>query len=221
MAITQRVIAINEFGLRQLERTSAKGKVSSRFAVSIDAQPLLHVFDPVELGRGPGEAIAEHLRARVRTISARASPSTLATRANAARAFEAGAPAALKRYSGGRMGPMTPNQSDKLFNDSGRLGTGIFARYAKSGEWMVNFPANRMSPRTFAEGVAGVDAMYRRLVELVPEFGNVKELLKVPSVQAAIIQGAKDIVQRNADLRSKLARAKLNVLRQAMSMFTG
>ncbi len=218
---TQRVIAINNFGLQQRERTSAGGKVSSRFTVTIDAKPLEHVFDPVELGRGPSEAIAAHLRKQVMAIGENASPSTLATRANAQRAFETGSRGALKRYAGGRMGPMAPNQSSRLFNDSGRLAKGIFARYGKAGEWVINFPANRMNPSTFPDGIAALERMYMRLVALVPEFADTKALIAVPEVSAAIVQGAKDIIRRNADLRDRLSRARMNALRQAMSLFTG
>ena len=75
MAITQKTTAINDFGLQERERTSSRG-TSVRYSVRIDATRLVHNVDTHELGRRPAEAIAAHLRARIRTIQASASPST-------------------------------------------------------------------------------------------------------------------------------------------------
>ncbi len=157
----QTTVAINDFGLQRRDRTNKKtGATKSRFTVSIDATPLTHHCDAVSLGRGPANAIAEHLRARIRGITADATDATVARRKSAARSFEYGGHAppitgkgkarkaskvanakfhsdmettsVMARYSGGRMGPMAPNtQGTKLFNDSGRLAQSLIAKPAK------------------------------------------------------------------------------------------
>ncbi len=106
-----------------------------------------------------------------------------------------------RRYAGGKMGPMAPDQSDRLFNDSGRMAASI-ASTAKDGGFTVNVAANRLSADTGA-----MTKIIARLVELVPEFGNAALLMDDLTVRRAVQQSIEAMVQkagdRNAELRAK------------------
>lgn len=229
---SQTVKVINDFGLEQRTRTSPTGKTSVRFTVSISGAPLPHDLNPRELGRKPALAMADWLRTRVKTIQASASLSTKASRESAARQFAAGDPRALARYSGGRMGAMPPNTQagGRLFNDSGRFAAGITAVPAgkdgrpSAGEWTINVPANRWDPTTLTgpegkRGMAALQGIYIRLVELVPEFNDPQMLVNIPSVRRAIEESGKDILRRNGDLRDKLQAARLKTFRTILDTF--
>jgi hypothetical protein len=246
----QTTVTINDFGLQRKDRTSkSTGVTKSRFTVSIDATPLTHYCDAVSLGRGPAEAIAEHLRTRIKTLQVEASNATQKRRETAAVAFarggsvpkatgkgakaknaratfEAGAASVMQRYSGGRMGPMAPNQSTKLFNDSGRLADSLIAKPARptpgqqaEAQWIINVAANRFDPTTFGGGQAAISVMFIRLAELIPEFSDPARLVNIPSVQAAITDSYKALMGRNADLRSKLSRTRTQAFRAMLSVF--
>jgi hypothetical protein len=97
-------------------RTSSTGRVKR--TIRIDAEPMTIVTDPKTLGQPVAFAIANHYRERVRGIAAVASKATQRAREVAAKAFAEGKPWAVKRYAGGRIGSLPPNQSDRVFNDS-------------------------------------------------------------------------------------------------------
>lgn len=186
MAVSQRTIVLNDFGLVRHERTTSTGTTARR-AVTIDATPLVHVFDAKILGAGPAQAIAEHLRERIGAISAPAAEATILRRKAAALALSRGASWAQRRYSGGRTGATPPEPAaDKLFNDSGRLRNGIVAGPTRDNQWQINVPANRFDPSTFTGGESALIAMYNRLREYVPELGDANRLAIVPAVRQAI-----------------------------------
>lgn len=226
---SQSVVTINDFGLQRRERVSPTGKASVRFTVGISGSPLPHDLDPAMLGRKPAEAMADWLRERVKSIQAAASPATEKQRVHAAAALRRGEDWALKRYAGGRMGLMPPNPTGNLFNDSGRFAKGIIARpvgasgrVGNPNEWVINVPANRLDPSTLhgaVQGVAALQRIYARLVELVPEFGNPGMLVNIPSVRRAIEDSAKAIIGKNGDLRDKLQAARLRTFRTILNTF--
>lgn len=223
---TQNTIVINDFGLERKDRTSKRtGKTKSRFSISIDATPLVHHVDAAALGKGPAEAMAEYLKTKMRAISAPAAESTKLRREVAARAFDAGN--AGRRYSVGRMKVAMRPDADgggRLFNDSGRFAESIIARPARErdassrSEWIVNVAANRLDPSTFHGGVAALSVMYLRLVALVPEFGDSRKLMDAQPVKAALVDAYRSILQRNEDLRSKLAQAQMRVFAQVVNL---
>lgn len=230
--IVQRVVAINDFGLQERERTSKAGNTTVRYTVTITGTPLPHDLNPRELGRRPAEAMAEHLRARIRTLQASASHGTIDQRKAAAQAYDRGEAWALKRYAGGRLGPKRPGMSDKLFNDSGRLADGLIARpVGTSGvrpgnpnEWVINVAASRFDPSTLTgpegrDGLAALQQIYHRLVELIPEFGNPQQLVNVPSVRKAIEDSAAGILARNAKLTDQLRNERLKALGAVLDTF--
>jgi hypothetical protein len=215
MSDSEEVIVINE-GLEQ--RTSGSGK--TRFTLKITAEPVVADFDVKELGRGPALAIAELLRRKVSHITAAAAPATLRARKVAARAVKAGKTWAMKRYSGGRMGTLEPNQSMALFNDSERFEKSIVANASSDGAWRVNVAANRLESSTTRPG--GVATIYQRLVELVPELGNPALLLEEFSVRRAVEDSARQLVVKaqatNGALQRELAKALLEVFRSAADL---
>lgn len=162
------VMVINE-GLTM--KTTASGK--TRFGIRIESEPVFVNVSPKALGAPVANAIAHHLREKMKGIGATASPATIRARKAAEMAMQAGKSWAMKRYAGGKIGSKPPNISDRLFNDSGRFAESIVASAAKDGTWRVNVAANRLDPQTANGGVAAVQRIWQRLLELVPEFQNV------------------------------------------------
>lgn len=202
------VVIIND-GLEQ--RTSKTGK--QRFTIRIKSEPVVHNFDPKALGAPVAQAIAHHFRERVKAIAAVAAPATIKARQVAEKAFKAGKPWATQRYSGGRTGPMPPNQSNRLFNDSGRFAETITANGSSDGHWRVNVAANRLS------GDAGmVERIWNRLVQLVPEFGDPALLLQNDVIRASIRQAQDNLIkkarERTDKLQVSLAKALFQTARQ-------
>ncbi len=172
------VLMINQ-GLE--ERRTRSGK--SRFAIRIDSEPVFINNDPKSLGQPVANAIANHFRERIRGVTAQAAPATLKARKVAAKAFAEGKAWALKRYSGGRMGSLPPNQSDRAFNDSGRMADSIVANASSDGAWRINVAASRLDPSTGA-----VHRIWNRLVQLIPEFGNPALLLESNAILKRTIE---------------------------------
>lgn len=121
-----------------------------------------------------------------------------------------------QRYGGGRMGAMEPNQSDRLFNDSGRLAESIVAG-PKGDGWVINVAANRFDPKTFPGGVAALTQMFERLAELVPEFADLGLLADSITVKRAIREATAAMMQKatgqRSDLRWSLFSRGLGVVR--------
>jgi hypothetical protein len=183
------VVVVNE----GYEIRSTKGG-TNRVVITVSAESLIHNLDPKTLGRGPAQAIAHHFRERIREISAAAAPATIKARQVAARALDAGREWAQRRYSGGRLGEMRPNESDRAFNDSGRLAEGIVANGSSDGVWRVNVPANRFQDSM----TGGIDRIWRKLVSLVPEFANPELLLSQDLISASIQKAQRDMVTKTA-----------------------
>jgi hypothetical protein len=221
MAISQETIVLNDFGFTEKRRTTSKG-TKSRFTVSIKADPIVHVFDAKALGRGPAEAIAAVITSKIKKIGEFATPATVAFRARAVIALARGDVWAQRRYSGGRTGPKPPNQTKRLFNDSGRLAEGIAAGPTSGNEWVINVPSNRFDPSTFKGGVAALTAMVNRLQSLVPELRAPEELAKSPEVHDAIrdsiydviITGNERLAKQGAALRRAIGAQKWAIVRQ-------
>lgn len=200
MPTTQRVVLLNSFGSGSLERrtrTSASGKSSDRWSVTIDAKQLGLDLDAKRLGKGPAEVMAAHLRARIEGIDAEASASTQLKRKYAATALAAGKSWALKRYSGGRTGATPPNQSSKLFNDSGRFVRSIVVNPTRDNNWVINVAANRLNA-TLLGGESALVSIVDRLRSYVPEFGSATAMLAVPEVRQAIQAAVRNVIIKPA-----------------------
>ncbi len=146
-------------------RTSSTGR--TRVTIAVRSEPVIVSTDPRILGAPIAQAIANHFRERITGITAQAAPATIKAREVAARAFALGKPWAVKRYGGGKTGAMPPNQTDRAFNDSGRMAKTITANASSDGNWRINVAANRLSADT-----GNITRIIQRLSELVPEIAN-------------------------------------------------
>jgi hypothetical protein len=199
------VIVINR-GLE--ERRSATGRM--RRTIRIDAEPMVINMDPKALGKPGADAIANHYREKVRGIAATASATTVKARKAAAKAFSEGKSWAMKRYAGGRIGALPPNQSDRLFNDSGRFADSIVANASNDNAWRINVAANRLDDKT--AGPAGVERIWNRLVQLVPEFANVGLLFEGNAI-------ARQTLKRVSEERIKIGKRAMTQFEKFSALF--
>lgn len=203
MARNENIIVLGG-GLEQ--RTNQKtGK--QRFTVTVKAEGVAINLDPIALGAPVAQAIAHHLREKMQAITATASPATLRARKAAEMAIQAGKSWAVKRYGGGKMGNMAPNQSDKLFNDSGRFLKSIVASASKDGVWRINVAANRLDAKTATDGAAGVQRIWARLLELVPEFADMGKIMQSSDVVRARVAVQKKMITKANSAASALKQA--------------
>jgi len=212
------IVILNNLGTLK-RRESSTGKV--RYTVEVQAEPLIHDFDPKKLGGVVAAAIAEELRRQVKAIGQRASEATLKARKAAAKAFSEGKPWAQRAFSGGKIGPMAPNQSDKAFNDSGRLAASIVAQ-AKDDKWTINIASNRFDPTQLKDGELGVARVWRKLVELVPAFQNTALLFETDGVKEAVDQSLEAMIVKARATKDQLletrAKQMLGLLRQGVGL---
>lgn len=210
-------------------RTSRTGK--QRVTIDVQSEPLVHNLDPRELGAGPAEALAELIRSDIAGISAQASPATIAARQRAARAFSgavdpkrgkrSGSVGVNRRYAGGRTGALPPNQSDRLFNDSGRLVKSIVARAVKDGLYVINVAANRFDTQTLSPGPHGssqgaLDFILTKLKEHVRFFAEPKSINDDLRWRRALKDAAAGMIQKQRaridELKEQRARAVLRLV---------
>lgn len=220
MAITQEVFVINE-GFSERVRTTSSG-TKSRFTLEVKTDPVILNLSEVALGAPVAEAIRKAISDGIKAISVVASPATLLKRKYAKNAYERGEPNAVKRYSGGKTGATPPAQSDKLFNDSGRLANGVFVRQnAQEGNWTVNVPANRLNPDTFDDRSAFV-RMVDRLRELVPVL---RDPLSHPDVRNAISKSLDNMIQvandKNYKAKIAIIKGAIDVIKNAANILGG
>lgn len=229
MAISNQTETLNDFGLQRRTRTTSRG-AKPRYSVVIKSKPSIHLYNPKAMGEGPAIAIAEHYKKRIQGITAQAADSTQLARKYAADALTAGKSGAIKRYAGGLLGAMPPNQGNgALFNDSGRFAKSIVARPTRDDEWVINLAANRLDPSTFRDGEAGVMRMLEQLRKYIPEWGDSDAIVNVPEVKQEIALAADMILvnrlgaayTRNKKLRAELRRGALDALLKGARLFTG
>lgn len=212
--------------------TLASGKQRKpRYTFEIRSEPLLFDLNEMALGGKLAEVWAQRIKDNILGIAVRAAPATLAMRARAAEVLsghkrktvkknaQTAADHYMQRYGGGRLGFMPPNQSDKLFNDSGRLAEGIAVRQnLTDASYTVNVPANRMNPDEFG---LGFEEMVRRFVSLVPML-DPKKAIGDPQIEAAIKESVDQMVTKlesNAEAAiarglAKLRAQRMRVLKQ-------
>lgn len=202
----------------RLGRTSATTGLRGRARMSVEivAEPLVHNFDDLQLGKGPSEAIANALRAGVEGITETVSDRTLETRKYQERAYQEGRGWALDRFGGGRLGPMPPRAGEaRHFNHSGRFAKSIVATENRTDKsWTVNVAANRLDPRT-SRTASDFASITRTLIRLVPEFGDPRRLAHHPLVRDAIEASIETLIvdarKRGQELLATLRRAQLDL----------
>lgn len=182
-------IEVLNAGLRS--STSKSGK--QRFHIAVESEALAFDLDTYRLAKPVAEAYAHHLREKVRAIAAVASPATLKARAVLKKAYDAGKPWAVKRFSGGRTGATPPTDSTTAFNHSGRFRESIVAAPASDGTFRVNVAANRLSSQT-----GNVDRIWQRLVQLVPEFADVGKAMTSDAMLMARTKTAQGMILKVA-----------------------
>jgi hypothetical protein len=210
------IVVINQPGLEQ--RTSKTGRV--RYTIKVRSEPVIFNLDPKQIGATVTQSIIHHLRERVRNISAQASPATIEWRKVAAKAYAAGKPWAMRRFSGGRTGATAPTESTTALNNSGRFVNSIVGNASNDGAWRVNVAANRLDART-----ADVQRFWNRLVELVPEFGDPRRLLESDIVRKGIDRARADMIKKaqatTTQLQISIIRSILGLGRQVADILAG
>jgi hypothetical protein len=190
--------------VRRRTRVSKGGKVSRRYMLEIETEPVFHFFDAKAIGRGAAEVIAEKAGQNLRRHRRMVSKTTQKLRQWAERVYWSGQPASAKRwvdrrYSGGRIGETPPDgQSTAYGVDSGRLADGLSARYSGKGEnarWTINVPANRLNQDTWR----GDDASFQQWMQAfskavdlsgIVASGEFKQAANVGIMQAIVLMTA-------------------------------
>jgi hypothetical protein len=203
---SQEVIVLNDFGSMRVEerqRTTSEG-TTSRYTMTFEGEPIVHDFAAAKLSKIIPEAIAALLKKQISEIGATVAYATEKKRNYAADAIKRNETWAMKRYSGGRTGPIAPSTaSDKrMFNDSGRLAQSIAVmQNPKEEGFTINVAANRLNPETFSGGQ--FQRMIERLRQLAPAFKGGIEVLQDPAVKDAIETAkAEWIVNADRDRRA-------------------
>lgn len=206
-------------GSKLRSRTLKSGAV--KYSIEVESTPLVLNFNAKDLGAPVVQAMAEALRRKVRGIAATVSEATQRAREGYAKGFAKGTPSSRKRYAGGRTGAKAPNQSDRAFNDSGRFADGIVVGPGKDNTWHINVPSNRLDPQT-AGGELAVHRIFRRLVQLVPEFGDPRKLFGDQEVQRGLRDSIGAMIiraeARRTELTAALANAKVQAIRQLLGL---
>lgn len=193
------LVVLNTWAAGDVALTERRGTLASgarrkaRYSIDVKSEPLLFDLDGMNLGNAVAEAWLGRIKDNVRGISAVASKTTQALRVRGAMALAKGQSWAMKRYGGGRMGTMQPNQTNKLFNDSERLVNGLHMRANPSdASYTINVPANRFNPGLFG---AGYDAMIQKFFTLVPML-DPKKALGDPDIEKAVKIGLGDMMTK-------------------------
>lgn len=209
MASNPDIVTLGADNQQQAElqkRTSKTGR--DRYTVTVAGDSLLINTDPKSLGKPVAEAIAEHLRMRITSITASVAPATIKAREAAKKALDAGKAWATRRYSGGRIGTMQPGQGNTFGNDSGRLAKSVAVGATKDG-YVVNVASNRFDASTFNGGETGLQAFFTRLAQYVPELADPREWLNALPVRKAIKDSLSDAIQKAGEKRANLIRQRM------------
>ena len=221
--VHQETVILNDaesWTLDQRTRTSASGKTSVRYSLSIKAEPILNNLRGVDLGAGPAAAILALIQKQHRAITETVKPSTSIRREVWQRAFDRGEPSAMARYAGGKTGEMRPGgrSAARVGIDSGRLLAGWFLRQNPAeGTYTINVPANRLDPATFGGGLGALQRWVDRLVTLIPALTGQGVLEDDGFVRAVGKSNPVQVLSRGAGWSwsdvGKIGRAALNVAR--------
>lgn len=213
------VEVINSWADGDITLAARRGTLASgaqrkaRYSIEIRSEPLLFELNELNLGGELAAAWAQRIRDNIQGIAVPASKATQAMRAKAVDALAAGASWAVKRYSGGRIGTMQPNTTDKLYNDSGRLAHGVHLRQnLTDSSYTLNVPANRLNREQFGRGY---DEMVAKLVSLVPMLDPSKAIGD-PAIEKAIKESVATMISKaesNAEAALQRSLAKLRATR--------
>lgn len=193
---------------RTSARTGERGR--ARVTIEIQSEPLVHVFDEIQLGHGPAQAAAKALADKVRRIGEQVSSDTLVTRSYQEAAYRRGESWATSRFGGPKMGPRPPRAGEaRMFNHSGTFADSIVGTENKTERtWTVNVAASRLDPRTSRtpHEFAFITSALRKLI---PEMDNPHLLAELPEVQAAVQKSIDDLIISARELNAKLREQRL------------
>jgi hypothetical protein len=180
--------------LAQRRGTLASGeRRKARYSIEVKSEPLLLDLNEMNLGGQLAEAWTQRVKDQLQGVSTVVSKGTQAMREKARIAFNAGAAWALKRYSGGRIGPMAPNQSDKFGNDSGRLIKSVHLRQnLTDASYTMNVASNRLNREQFGRGY---DAFVERLISYAPIL-DPKRAIGDPIIERAVKDAAASAISK-------------------------
>jgi hypothetical protein len=127
----------------------------------------------------------------------------------------------MKRYSGGKLGAMPPNQTDRLFNDSGRLVRSIVAQAAEGAQWIVNVAGNRFSVDTLDTGGDGspqqaLSRIMAQLARYVPMIANPALLMSAAPVRAAVEATMQQMIHKS---EARISELKMQRAKAIASLF--
>lgn len=181
-----KVEVLNNWPALMLEakrRTRPSGK--QRVTLEVKSEALGINTDERAIAMQVAHAFAEDIKALIRNGSSFATLTTQRFRQRARKAYDDGAAWAKKRYAGGKIGAMPPDQTKRDLLDSGRLVKGIVAMLTRDvGTAVVNVPANRLNePDVYAKTMA----------KLKP---YIEAAMKGEGVQKAGVQMAKDLIKK-------------------------
>ena len=203
---------------RRLDRTSKSGIRKSRYAITLQSDPILFDFRDENLGPEVADEIRAQLSHQIQSITAQVSPATQRRRRALERAFARGEKYALRRFGGGRTGTTPPQQGrNQFFNHSRRLAKGLFVRQVtRERAFFINVPANRLSTQEFSE--QELREMFRLLKQHVPGIRNPASLIREPEVKKAIRESIKSMIGRARDRNAFLRSQRLRALASAVGL---
>lgn len=180
-------------------RIRASGKARATLEIKSDG-PIVVDTNARRAGELPAKAIEEAIRDRLKGVMEIAGPSSLSRRKRAAEAFRNGKRWAMKDYSGGRIGPMAPNQTVRWGNDSGRLAKSLAMMWnEKNQAYMLNVAANRLTPEFIARNSTFLPKLVNEVVR--PALDDER----IPKAERqALINAATKVRDGQAEARKRL-----------------
>jgi hypothetical protein len=202
--------------LGRVGKSGERGR--ARMSIDIVAEPLVHNFDELALGKPVALAIQGALQKSIRGITTSVGESTAFTRKYQEAAYARGDEWALARFGGPRLGERPPRPGNRTaWNHSGTFADGLYATENRTEKsWSVNVTNNRLDPRTSrnATEFAFITDSLRRLV---PEFDSPELLARHPEVNAAIDESIQSMIFKASAMRdrkrSQLLLSALSALR--------
>lgn len=220
MALPRGVINVNAVFSQKKTISKKTGKIRLKnYRIDIIADDLIIDLRARETNADFTGLLQEILDKQWSRVTETVSPSTLARRESAQR--NPGSRTNQKRYAGGKIGALTPNQTPYKFRDSNRMRhTTIKLRTKSTGEAAatINVPANRLDPTTFGNQ-AQFQQMILDLRRLIPILGGRIEgeaQAQLDKGMTALLEG---IVSNNEKRYQQLLRRRNRVLRQLLRAF--
>jgi hypothetical protein len=207
-APTSNVEVINAWGNDDTFLTKrTRANSTTRYTIEVKSQPILHAFDDTLLGAGPANAVKDLIYSQIKHITEPASRATQKRRQSDYLAFNRGDEEALRKYSGGKIGPMAPNPDSKtMFNNSGRLAESIAVMQNRTdATYTINVAKNRLDPQDFRTTAAFTD-MVGNLIRLVPAL-DPNKVTDYSHVENAIRESIRELITV-ANTTADVTRAK-------------